>query len=158
MPHLPGHSVDGQGFQGQFAPEFQGSEFQRSLRAGIEPANTQRNLRLGQISRTRQLSPAQEALLLSQGQQAQSESLVNAQIQADLARIQQEAGERLIGEQRQFQSEEEAARFQRDRALQERLQSQNLLGSIFGNLAGLGGTFLGAGLGGPIGTLATGIV
>lgn len=152
MPHFPGHvGPGGETFQGQFAPEFQGPELLRSVTAGLEPRRQQLELRLGQTARTRQLSPVQEAFLLSQGQQAQSQALVNAQVQADLTRAQAERGGRLIGEARQFQTEEERRIFERNAALQEQLQRQGLLGSIIGSITGLGGTLLGRGLGGPAG-------
>lgn len=157
MPHFPGHVAQGGGtFQGGFAPEFQGQELLRAVTAGQEPRRQQLELRLGQVARTRQLSPSQEAFLLQQGQEAQSNALVQAQVQADLARAQQEQRERLIGEARQFQTEEERRIFQRNAALQEQLQRQGLLGSILGDVAGLGGRFLGGAIGGPVGAAGGG--
>jgi len=157
MAHIPGHvGPGGQTFQGQLAPEFQGAELLRSVSQGIEPRRQQLSLRTGQLARTRQLSPAQEAVIISRGQEAQSQALVNAQIRADFERARQVQRERLIAERRQFATEEEQRIFRRNRALLEQQQSQGLLGSIFGNIAGLGGRALGAGLGGPVGALAGG--
>lgn len=163
MPHVPGH-VAGQlpGIrQTGFAQELQGPELLRAVTAGVRPAGEQQQLRLGQLARTRQLSPAQEAFLLQQGQEAQAGSLVQAQLQADLARVGQEQRERLIAEGRTFQTEEEQRIFQRNAALRERLQRQSLLGSIVGSITGLGGVALGGGFGGGggeanLGTLAGG--
>lgn len=156
MAHFAGHEGPSLGLgQGQgFAREFQGSELLQNIQAGIDPANRRRELDIGRISRTRQLSPAQEAFIISQGQTAQAGSLVNARLRADFQRAAQEQRERLIAEQRAFQVAEEQRRFRRAQALQEQQQRQGLLGSIFGNIAGLGGRLLGGALGGPIGAVA----
>ncbi len=153
MAHFAGHEGPG---QAGVAPEFQGESLLRNIQIGLEPRRQQQELRLGQLSRTRQLSPSQEGFLISRGQEAQSQALVNARLRADFMRAQQEQRERLIAEQRRFQTEEEQRIFRRNRALQEQQQRQGLLGSIFGNIAGLGGQFLGGALGGPIGAVAGG--
>lgn len=154
MAHFAGHDqLPGQ-FPGQFAPEFQGESLLRNIQIGAEPRRQQQELRLGQLSRTRQLSPSQEAFLISRGQEAQSQALVNARLRADAIRAQQEQRERLIAEGRQFQVGEEERIFRRNQALLEQQQRQGLVGSIFGNIAGLGGQLLGGALGGPIGAVA----
>lgn len=150
MAHIAGHPA------GQFAQEFQGGNLLESIQSGIEPARRRAELRTGQLSRTRQLSPAQEAFVISQGQEAQAGSLVNARLRASVIRAQQEQRERLIQEQREAAREEEQRIFRRNQALLEQQQRQGLLGSIFGNVAGLGGRLLGAGLGGPVGAVAAG--
>ncbi len=150
MAHIPGHAPGG------FAPEFQSGTLLQNIQAGIEPARRRQELRLGQLSRTRQLSPSQEAFVISQGQQEQQRSLVNARLRGDLARAQQEQRERLIQEGREFQVEEEQRQFRRNQALAEQQQRQGLLGSIFGNIAGIGGRLLGGAIGGPIGAVAGG--
>ena len=152
MAHFSGHVGPG----GEFAPEFQSGAFLQNIQAGLEPRRRQEELRLGQLARTRQLSPSQEAFLISSGQQAQSQSLINARFRADAIRSQQEQRERLIAERRQFQVAEEQRIFRRNQALQEQQQRQGLLGSIFGNIAGFGGRLLGGALGGPVGAVAGG--
>lgn len=154
MAHFAGHTSQDQG-QG-FAREFQQGQLLQNIQLGIDPANRRMELEIGRVSRTRQLSPAQEAFLISQGQTAQAGSLVNARLRADFQRAAQEQRERLIAEQRQFQVEEEKRIFRRNQALREQQQRQGLLGSIFGNIAGLGGQFIGGALGGPIGAVAGG--
>lgn len=156
MAHFAGHDQPPGQFTGQFAPEFQGDALLRNIQIGQEPRRQQQELRLGQLSRTRQLSPSQEAFLISRGQEAQSEALVNARLRADAIRAQEEQRERLIAEGRQFDVGEEQRIFRRNQAIREQEQRQGLLGSIFGNIAGLGGRLLGGAFGGPIGAAAVG--
>lgn len=154
MAHFAGH--DGPAPNQDFAREFQGGEFLQNVQAGIDPANRRRELDIGRLARTHQLSPAQESFIISQGQTAQAGSLVNARLRADFQRAEAERRERLIAEQREFQVAEEQRRFRREQSILGQQQRQGLLGSIFGNVARLGGRLLGSALGGPVGALAAG--